>query len=93
MAYDYLRTHHNQQVASKEYLKILHLAARENETRVEATLKELFGESRQVNFEAVRKKVLSGQELCPVKEVEIAEVDLVTYDDLLEQSGQEVANG
>jgi len=93
MAYDCLRTHHSQQVASKEYLKILHLAARESETRVEAALKELFGESRQINFEVVREKVLSGQELCPVKEVEIAEVDLVTYDDLLEQSGQEVANG
>jgi hypothetical protein len=93
MAYDYLKQNYNQVVASKEYLKILHLAARESETKVEAVLKEMFGESRQINFEAVREKVLSGQELCPVKEVEIAEVDLVTYDDLLEHSGQEVANG
>ena len=93
MAYDYLKTHHSQQVANKEYLNILHLAARESETRVEVALKELFGESRQINFEAVREEVLSVQELYPVKEVEIAEVDLVTYDALLEQSWQEVANG
>ena len=93
MAYDYLKDNHVQQVASRQYLKILHLAATESESGVEAVLKELFGKGHQINFEAVKEKLLSDNRICSEREVEIAEVDLSTYDDLLESSTKEVANG
>jgi len=93
MSYDYLKENHNQRVASKEYLKILHLAAKESETGVEAALKELFGNGWEISFEAVREKVHSGQEMRAFKEIEIAEVDLVTYDDLLEYRGEVAVHG
>jgi len=37
--------------------------------------------------------MFSGQGFCPVKELRILQVDLGTYDDLLESSSKEVANG
>lgn len=93
MAYDYLKENHTQQVASRQYLKILHLAATESETGVEAALKKLFGKGHQINFETVKEKLHSDNQICIAREVEIAEVDLATYDDLLESSRKEVANG
>jgi len=93
MAYDYLKENHTQQVTSRQYLKILHLAATESEAGVEAVLKELFGKGHQINFEAVKEKLLSDNQICIERQVEIAEVDLGIYDDLLESSTKEVANG
>jgi len=93
MANDYLKENHALKVASRQYLKILHLAATESETGVEAALKELFGKGQQINFEAVKEKLLSDNQICIERQVEIAEVDLGTYDDLLESSRKEVANG
>ena len=93
MAYDYLKDNHAQQVASRQYLKILHLAATETETGVGAVLKELFCHGRQISFEIVKEKLLSGNQLCINNEVQIAAVDLGAYDILLESSRQEVANG
>jgi hypothetical protein len=92
MAYDYLKAHHSVQVASREYLHILHLAATESESGVEAALKELFSKGQQITCEAVKERLLSDNQLCSEREVEIAEVDLGTYDDLLESSIKEVAN-
>jgi hypothetical protein len=93
MAYDYLKAHHSLQVASREYLHILHLAATESEAGVEAALKALFGAGMQVTLEAVRKKVLADQGFCVVKDIVIEAINLDSYDDLLESSRQEVAHG
>jgi hypothetical protein len=93
MAYDYLKENHTPQVASRQYLKILHLAATESETGVEAALRALFGKGHQINFEAVKDKLLSDNHIGIERQVKIAEVDLGTYDNLLEHSGKEVANG
>jgi hypothetical protein len=93
MTYDYLKENHALKVASRQYLKILHLAATESETGVEAALKELFGKGQQINLEAVKEKLLSDNQICIERQVEIAEVDLGAYDDLLESSRKEVANG
>jgi hypothetical protein len=71
----------------------LHLAATESESGVEATLKELFGKGHQINFKTVEEKLLADNQIGSEREVEIAEVDLSTYDDLLESSIKEVANG
>jgi hypothetical protein len=93
MAYDYLKDHHTQQIAGRQYLQVLHLAATESEAAVEAALKELLGSGREILLESVKEKICSGKGFCPVKEVRILQVDLGTYDDLLESSSKEVANG
>jgi len=93
MAYDYLKDNHSTQVASRQYLKILHLAATESETGVGAVLKKLFYHDQEISFKTVKEKLLSGNKLCIDNEVKIANVDLRAYDVLLENNRQEVANG
>ena len=83
MAYDALKKRHSQQKASREYLRILHLAARENERCVDDALRMLIGENTIITFDAVKEMVLSGNKPAPVTDVNIAEVDLGDYDALL----------
>jgi hypothetical protein len=92
MAYDDLKAHHSSPVASREYLRILHLAATESEAGVEAALKALLGTGVPIALAALKEKVLSGQGFSPVQDIAIEDVDLGSYDDLLEDSRQEVAN-
>jgi len=92
MAYDDLKAHHSSQVASREYLGMLYLAATESEAGVEAALKALLGTGVPISLAAVKEKVFSGQEFSPVQDVTIEDVDLGSYDDLLEENRQEVAN-
>jgi hypothetical protein len=93
MAYDYLKDNHTQQVASRQYLRILHLAAMESEARVEAILHELLDTSEPIEFETVKEKMSSGHAFCAVKDIQILQVDLITYDALLDGSSKEVSNG
>jgi len=93
MAYDYLKDRHSQQVASRQYLRILHLAAMENETRVEGILQKLLDTAEPIEFETVKEKLFSDQTFCAVKDVHIIPVDLVSYDALLNSGRKEVANG
>lgn len=93
MAYDYLKDRHSQQFASRQYLQILHLAAMESETRVEAVLQELLDTAEPITYTKVKNKMYSGQTFCSAKDVHILKVDLVAYDALLGQSSREVANG
>jgi hypothetical protein len=92
MAYDALKAHHSSPVASREYVGMLYLAATESEAGVEAALKVLLGTGVPISLAAVKEKVFSGQEFPPVQDVTIEEVDLDSYDDLLEENRQEVAN-
>lgn len=75
--------------ADKQYLKILELAARENESLVESAIGRLCDLNRAMSFEAVEALVLSGQK--PAfpgagfpGAVHVDEVDLSAYDQLLE---------
>lgn len=83
MAYDALKKRHSPQKASKEYLRILHLAATENERSVDDALRMLIGENAVITADAVKEMVLSGNKPEPVTDVNIAEVDLGDYDALL----------
>ena len=83
-AYDALKARHAPSVASKQYLKILHLAARESEEGVDQALASLLEAEEEIGFDAVESRVLSGQELRPACEVAVEPVDLGRYDDLLE---------
>lgn len=83
MAYDELRGRHSQQKASREYLSILHLAATENERRVDDALRMLIGKNERITAETIEELVLSGDKPEPVTDVTIADVDLGDYDALL----------
>jgi transposase len=73
----------------KDYLQILHLAARENETAVDDALRHLIDEGQPITVEAVKAIVQSGQALPPPTDVKVAPADLAAYDTLLD--GGEVA--
>ena len=92
MAYDSLCAHHNTlRHAEREYLRILLLAAKESQTKVEHALTHLLSQDSLTSAEAV--EALLGQEPAdlPVPEVTITPVDLTRYDGLLQ--AQEVAAG
>lgn len=82
MAYDVL-TQTIAHKANKEYVKILHYAASESETRVDDALRLLLDQSSAVSFDAVKALVDSSQKIPTVTEVSIDEVNLEAYDHLL----------
>jgi len=75
--------------AEKEYLQILHLAARESEARVDGALRVLLSSDEPLTAAAVEALVRSADEIHPVPEVSVEPVDLTAYDLLL--VGEEVA--
>jgi len=80
MAYDALG---GDSQASREYLKILELAARESESGVDDALRLLMNEGRATTAPAVEAILESGRKPAPATEVHIAAVDLSRYDSLL----------
>lgn len=88
MAYDLLKLS-RQDRAEKEYLRILHLAAKESETGVDGALQVLLSGDEFLTADAVEQIVRSGQEPPAVPEVSVEPVDLTAYDLLL--AGEEVA--
>jgi len=73
--------------ANKRYLEILELAAKEGEVRVDEALRCLLemGESGEgkLNAEAVGALLLAGDMPVPVTSIDIAEVSLSSFDELL----------
>lgn len=90
MAYDSLKQTHGDR-ASKAYLLILYLAARETEAGVDEALRHLFHEGQPISFEAVEALVRRGQEIPSATEVTVEPVDLAGYDTLMAGS-EEVAS-
>jgi hypothetical protein len=82
VAYDELKECHTQQVAAREYLKILVLAAKESEAAVAAALTQLCGR-QPITAEAVEELVRVQLLPSPVTEVGVVAVDLACYDRLL----------
>jgi len=91
MAYDVLRQRQPAR-ADKEYLRILHLAARENEAGVEAVLVELLKEDGRMDAAAVGEKLRSKARPRGT-EVTVAAVDLSLYDALLDDKEAEDGEG
>ena len=83
MAYDGLRESTPQR-ASKEYLKILKLAAESGEVQVDEALRELLaGEAEAViRVESIREVLVRLEPITPVTMVEVALVDLASFDQL-----------
>lgn len=88
MAYDAL---HRQDPlrGSKEYLRILDLAAKESEAGVEAALRALLGGPEPLSVKAVESLLQAGQRPETPPSVQVADVNLAEYDALA--SAEEVA--
>lgn len=87
MAYDTLRETQPQS-ASKEYLKILELAAKRSEARVEDALRMLLGNGEGIDSQAVEALLVKAERIPPVTAVEIAAVDLASFDALYRERVQ-----
>ncbi len=89
MAYDSLCDRHAPARAAKEYLRILQLAAMENEAGVDACLRTLMDQEKPVSADRVEKMFYSGKIIEPATDVAIDQVCLADYDQLvgLEVSG------
>ena len=89
MAYDTLRETRPQS-ASKEYLKILELAAKQSEARVEDALRMLLGNGAPEGLDSQAVEALLGdaERIPAVTSVEIAAVDLASFDALYRERVQ-----
>jgi hypothetical protein len=85
MAYDSLKKHHTLSVAAKQYLNILHMAARISETAVDDALRALIEADVEITDQRIEAIIASGQPIAPVTRINIADVDLSAYDQLLEE--------
>ena len=83
IAYDLLLQQHSAIKAAKQYLKILYLAAKENESEVDYVLGLLIDRDMVIEVSLIEKLVVSNTKHCACKSVEIDEVDLDSYDYLL----------
>ncbi len=88
MAYDALGGVHSAGKADKEYLRILQLAAKENETAVDEALRYLFDHDLPISVQKIEGFVRAGLRVAPVTDILIPAVALCAYDSLL--SGEEV---
>ena len=79
--------------ADKDYLRLLHLAARENEAAVDDAIAYLISEELPLRVEAVEMLVRSATAVPSPKDVTIASVDLRHYDGLLTSSGDGALTG
>jgi hypothetical protein len=84
MAYDLLCCQHGLKQGGNHYLKILKLAARESETLVNESLRFLVRRGDDIDSETVEAMVESGLRPPAVTDVEVEQVDLTVYDQLLE---------
>ena len=91
MAYDSLREKHASLVASREYLAILELAARENEAAVDDLLRLLISNGDAVNAIEVKQRLLQGDVVPAVTAVTVEEPDLASFDCLFDN--KEVFDG
>jgi hypothetical protein len=87
MAYDALREHHGERYSTREYLAILHLAARESESQVDEALRRLLAVPESISSSQVRQLVHSDSSQLPsVTDVDVEPVNLSSFDSLLDET-------
>jgi hypothetical protein len=84
MAYDALCERRSADAAVKDYLVILELAAYESESRVDEALHGLLNSDTPWTLEQLREQVCAATTVSSVTEVHVCEVDLSTFDGLLD---------
>lgn len=72
--------------ASREYLNILHLAARESEKGVDDALRTLFMKNKPINFESVKRLLKDTGSFALPNDVDVKEPALSDYDGLLKDT-------
>jgi Mu transposase, C-terminal domain len=82
-AYDELTRIHSERVASREYLRILQLAARGNESLVDKALAQLLARGEVPSVQAVETLLGSNRDMSVTALVHVPAVDLRSYDELL----------
>lgn len=85
IAYDSFKKCHAPSVASRKYLAILYLAARESEAAVDDALRILIDNDTGITEELVKTLIKSEQVIPAVTEIHIEAVDLSAYDELLQE--------
>jgi hypothetical protein len=91
MAYDTLGEHHASNVASREYLAILEMAARTNETAVDDALRFLIANTEKISAEQVQQLIAQQETIPSITDVAVDEPDLGSFDWLLDD--KEFFNG
>lgn len=91
-AYDELARTQSERVASREYVGILALAARQSESGVDGALAGLLREGRAVSVAAVRELLASVSPMSLMDLVQVPAVDLRRYDELLESVAEAAAS-
>ena len=86
MAYDQLRAHHSPRQAAKEYLRILHLAATESQTRIDRILLFFCHNNQRISYPSLKEQLESSQTLPAATDVAVDNVNLKDYDVLLERA-------
>jgi hypothetical protein len=81
-AYDALLKQGSSHNADREYLRILHLAATTMESEVEIALELMLTEQRQINADQI-KGLVTPTAKAEMPEIEVLEVNLSSYDELL----------
>ena len=66
----------------KQYLSILELAARENETAVDECLRRMIDQGLPISAQAVKEVVEANPDLSPPRDARVDPVDLAEYDAL-----------
>jgi hypothetical protein len=83
VAYDILKK--QKRDGNKEYLKILHLAAKESEIKVDEALHTLLEQNADIGYENVLKLIdLSYLNQQPKVDTQVADIELAAYDTLLQ---------
>jgi transposase len=82
MAYDHLRDRRGP-AGTREYLKILHLAASESEQGVDDALRSLIESGDAITIDAIGSRLEESDSESSITEVVIESVDLALYDALL----------
>lgn len=90
MAYDRLRQEHSDKIATRDYLQLLQLAARESQDLVTDALRTKLNEKARLCVRAIRAAVESRQQLPAATDVNIDAPDLSVYDFLLQHLEMEV---
>jgi hypothetical protein len=84
IAYDSLK-HRCSHRSSKEYLKILYLAAKESEAAVDQALSHLLDQNVSITYKAVLSLLRSSQAYTVARDVQIDDIDIGVYDSLLSE--------
>jgi hypothetical protein len=85
IAYDSLKKRYTLKSAAKRYLGILNMAAKESEVAVDSALRILIDKNMDICKSQVQTLIQSNEPIYRVEDIDIPEIDLTAYDQLLEE--------